>query len=68
MPSFMPVIMGLGGTFCRAVQFGIQAFFGVLCLGELVSLGVCKAGGLMDEDVDLYQDRVQFRVWRCKTD
>lgn len=37
------------------------AFFGALRLGELVILSVRKAGGLLDEEVDLYLDQVELR-------
>ncbi|XP_044160381.1 uncharacterized protein LOC122945372 [Bufo gargarizans] len=44
------------------------AFFGALRLGELVSPSVKRQGGLFRDDVDLFQDRVEFRIRRSKTD
>ncbi|XP_075129530.1 uncharacterized protein LOC142203010 [Leptodactylus fuscus] len=41
------------------------AFFGALRLGELVS--TAKPGGVLLEDVDLYEYRVEFRLRRSKT-
>lgn len=40
------------------------AFFGALQLGELVSPSVSRAGGLREEDVYLFYDRVEFRLRR----
>lgn len=44
------------------------AFFGALQLGELVSPSVSVVGGLLDDDVDLYPDRLVFLLRRSKTD
>lgn len=44
------------------------AFFGALRLGELVSPSTKRPGGLMDEDMDLFEDRVEFALRRSKTD
>lgn len=42
--------------------------FGALQIGELVNPSTVRAGGIWEEDVDLYQDRVEFCLWRSKTD
>ncbi|XP_075128011.1 uncharacterized protein LOC142201079 [Leptodactylus fuscus] len=57
---------GLEITLFRAA-FSL-AFFGALRIGELVSSSKNKPGGLLFEDVDIYGDRVEFRIRRCKTD
>lgn len=49
------------------VSFSL-AFFGALRIGELVSPSVSKPGGLQDEDVDLFPDRVVFCLRHSKTD
>lgn len=44
------------------------AFFGALRIGELVSPSTVRAGGLRNDDVNLFTDRVEFRLRRSKTD
>lgn len=44
------------------------AFFGALRVGELISPSVQRPGGLRDEDVDLFGDRLEFHLRRSKTD
>lgn len=40
------------------------AFFGTLRVGDLVSPSMVRAGGLKDEDVNLFPDRVVLRLRR----
>lgn len=51
--------------FCLAFSL---AFFAAFRLGELVCRRVRGAGGLYEEDVDLYQDSVVVRIRVSKTD
>ncbi|XP_075129430.1 uncharacterized protein LOC142202939 [Leptodactylus fuscus] len=44
------------------------AFFGALRIGELVSSSKVRPRGLGFEDIDIYEDRVEFRIRRSKTD
>lgn len=38
------------------------AFFGALRVGELISPSTVRAGGLRDEDVNLFADRIEFSL------
>lgn len=77
-PVSFAILHDLGnvlGKICRSLfeerlfrlEFSFE-FFGALRVGELVSPSTVRAGGLHDEDVNLFPDRVEFRLRRSKMD
>lgn len=77
-PVSFQMLQDLGcclGGFCTSaletvlfrLAFSLK-FFGALRLGELVSPGKVKVGGLLKGDVDLFPDRLVFSLRWSKTD
>lgn len=71
-PVSFQLLQDLGGLLIRLCKSGYEdklfrvAFLGALRLGELVCPSTNRAGGLRDEDVDLFWDRVEFYLWSLK--